>query len=106
MESIITLLIVLAIALTLYFTLTWLAKKLMPDNGNQNRKITTFGVIFYLVFTGLLLAVFSLQYLAPDITTTQRLLLAAAITTIAVVLENILKKYGIKTAHNINDKSV
>ena len=106
MESFITLASVLAISLLLYFLLTWLAKTLMPSNGKQNRKITTIGLIFGVTFVVILFAVFLLEYMAPNITDTQRYLIAVFVVAIAVVAENILKKMGIKMSEDNDDKNV
>lgn len=105
-ESILTLLTVIAIVLALYFLLTWLAKKVMPRNGNHNRKVTPFGLMYYFVFVSILFVVLALEHMSPSITYIQRYLLVAIIIAVATGLEYLLKKIRIKTINDANDKNV
>lgn len=106
MDSIITLAVFLMVIVALYYGVRWIAKPLLPADGPQNRKITFVGFIFIFIFMGILLTVFALEYIAPQITDKQRYLIIAVVFVAGIGLEFILKKFGIKLARSDSDKNV
>lgn len=87
--------------------LWWARRKVkkLPEHATGRMQITPFGFIYYGIFVGLLMVVFSLRYLAPELSSGKKFALIAAVVIVGLLGEKIANKLGFKLVSKNNDSN-
>ena len=89
--------------------LLWLggiySKKLPPQSAG-GKTVTLFGFFFMLVFVSILILIFSLEHVAPNLPSYYRTIALIIVLAIATFAEKIANRFGFKIIKSNNDKNV
>ena len=77
--------------------------KTLPENASGRKRVTLFGFVYIGLVVSALVVVFSLQYLAPEISGKEKGALVAIALIVALLGEKLANKLGFKVIGCNND---